>query len=632
MALLSTLYGLLERLRLTRYSIGETVGRQAIFFALLSRVWRTLVLLILAIGVTLTLDMILVPRLFMWSQGTWVAGAAVHLETLLKSDAVTSLLVAIVAGMAALVAIMFSLSTLSYQMTARRFGDSISAFLMEEEVTSYVLGLALFSVLYSIWVLFLHRLIVAIPMFGVVVSVVLTTLAVVFLVTYRLHSFAMTQAKSISDRLRAVVAKQWKEVARPRRLVLGPSTENFLRLKASRALEQLDNISLSLLHQQQAHEPALVTLPAVLGLLYHYPRAKRHINPDSAWYPRVVAEVREQGPGYIDLKRIFQDLALGQPRLEQTKRDWLEEKVFRTLRQIRELAQDRGRQNTLYSLSFGYQELTIHAFESQETYIADRCMSELAELGRFGSQNDTSLSSAIVEVLVNIGDRAARGFSVEDALGVALKANWNKPADYEDRGLPSEFEQIAQLWHERIRNEITIEGRRVTPLPWVKEWLKVELTQRADEICVQLFSNCQEILNSVHRVAKENNQSERALATAYGMLMLLRRATVHKKPSLAETHLSSLAKILSTTYENAPKTAELIGPYVEEVALFTLISVHSRHESNYQTLLPHAVYLLSRELSDVADEKRLTTAAEFLVVIGGLAFVTSEFYQEPLWY
>jgi hypothetical protein len=230
------------------------------------------------------------------------------------------------AGTATILGLVLSISLIVWQATADRYRSStIVAFLLRERLGTAVVRLLALAFAYSLWVLALLELFGFRPYWlgdaSALVALVLSTAAVLSLISYRHLALLGYLPRSIARSLRQEIAQ---EMRRAQRRNAGRSVENY-----SRRLDEADlQIFRDLLVRLRADDELLdlaACLDELRSVLALYAHRKHRFRPDTLFFAHEKARL---GPSAYAIEEAMGSQGLMTPTSDVPDHLWFEKRLL----------------------------------------------------------------------------------------------------------------------------------------------------------------------------------------------------------------------------------------------------------------------------------------------------------------
>jgi hypothetical protein len=244
-----------------------------------------------------------------------------------SKDTLRTLLAAAAAGTATVLGLVVSISLIAWQTTAERYrSTSIVSFLLRERAGAAVVGLLATGFAYSLWVLATLELFSHPPYLSAALALLISTAAVISLITYRQTGLLGYLPRHIALGLHIEMTR---EMLRASRRGAGRSVEDNSRLVVSSDLQIFED----LLQRVEGGDPADVaaTLVELRKTLSNYVRIKASLRPDGLFFEqrakrldRVMADVEDRiiGEGLMN------------PMSHEPDHLWLERRILSLVRPV----------------------------------------------------------------------------------------------------------------------------------------------------------------------------------------------------------------------------------------------------------------------------------------------------------
>ena len=196
-------------------------------------------------------------------------------------ETLRNLLAASAGGTATILGLVLSISLITWQTTAERYrSSSIVAFLLRERMGSAVVRLLALAFAYSLWLLALLEVFRFRPYGSTVFALVLSTLAVLSLLSYRQYGLLGSLPRSLARGLKDEMIREFGRAQRPH---AGRSVENYSRQVVAADVQIFRDLLRRLMADEDIADVAacLAELTAASAV---YVQAKRRFPPTSLFF------------------------------------------------------------------------------------------------------------------------------------------------------------------------------------------------------------------------------------------------------------------------------------------------------------------------------------------------------------
>jgi hypothetical protein len=245
-------------------------------------------------------------------------------DTFTKPSATTlrDLLAAAAAGTATILGLVISISLIVWQATADRYRSTgIVEFLLRERIGSAVVRLLALAFAYSLWVLAMLEIFGHRPYASTAIALVLSTAAVLSLISYRSTGLLGYVPAGIARSLRLEIVG---ELRRATRVDAGRSVEDFSRRVVRGDLQIFEDLIRRLEGDGDSSD-----LSACIGELADANRAylavKRELEPDSYFFER---HAQRLGDGTMEIEEPILREGLMDPTSQVADPLWLEKRML----------------------------------------------------------------------------------------------------------------------------------------------------------------------------------------------------------------------------------------------------------------------------------------------------------------
>lgn len=606
--------GLLERIRIQRSVAPDRFEPGSVLVGLIRQQTGLVIWLVLLMAVGAASDS-LAPRLVEYLR----AWAPTKNWSLLHWPAPSEMIVQAVLGVSAtatgtILGIVLSITLIVFQTTADRYrGGRIMPFLLRERVTSVVVQLLALGFAYSIWLLFIYRVVIVgqLPYVSTTLALILSSAGILALVTYRAHALLGYLPSSITTELLQEIVKHLRRVQSDRSR---PSVEQFANNVAEQDLSTLADLIWRLRTDQDAHgvERLVQTLDRFLE---YYIRSKRLIPENSRWWTR--RRVRSDSPFVRMTERLAAE-GLMDPMSEEPDRVWLERQSMALVRDADQMDSAEVRDATAKLL---FRQLQF-AFYGQET---DTFLTILAELetiandristsDRLSSEQWFQIPWLLIELVANgMGFNAARVVEAEP---------WHMRR--KRSALPWVESQESKALGLKVRTEIAIAGHVVTPRGQMQLEVQRALDGVKRDLDAKLLRRSFDRLKEQLATAIQSNPKVAGIAAKQTLRALLRASHHGLSPEIPPDLPSLLAKAYISEVDATVRT-----DLREDSALLARQLAERKEWDACWTALQAAAFLeATAEQSESDDAVRLGLTFDILITLAHV-HAWAEFYGQP---
>jgi hypothetical protein len=371
-----------------------------------------------------------------------------------SSETLRNVLAASAGGTATILGLVLSISLIAWQTTAERYrSSSIVAFLLRERMGSAVVRLLALAFAYSLWLLALLEVFHFRPYGSTAFALLLSTLAVLSLLSYRQLGLLGSLPRSIA---RGLNEEMVREFARAQRDHAGRSVENYSRQVVDADLRIFDDLLKRLIDDGDSLDIAacLEELNAALAV---YVQIKPGFQPNSLFF---LQRKERLGAGGYAIEEAIASQGLMDPTTSSPDHLWLERRALDVVERV-------ANPTWLSSAEIAEPVIRLWATALQLAwYREDPDVVELI-LGRIeqsGALPQLRTDRAVAEEFLTIPwlmvELAGRGFTLSSTAIVARRP-WEDAKRL--RNLPWKAQEDARLLAEQIRTELFVTGSVVSP-------------------------------------------------------------------------------------------------------------------------------------------------------------------------
>jgi len=624
--LISAYYKIKEYLKIYKFRLTEEATRHKIFLELVTLRWKSLFSVALLIIISFIIDVIFSQTLApIIANQSWYNILKIYLQ-FPSIGIVTSLLSAVISGVAAIIGLLLSISLVVLELAANRYPYRMIRFLVEEKVGAYIIDFLIITFVFSLWTLFLLQRGVIIPYISVFVSLLLASLSIVFVFVYRdygLYFFRPQQGfRAVSLEAKKPIFTVFKKGKK-----LGKSVTDYLQRKVQESIQVMTDFTEVLVNKKDPESSyGVVALSSVLSF---YTTGKRFIDIQSGWFPFVEVPVSSQKDlASLELSRPFEELALGTRTERKPNIEWLEKQILRSLRAAQIEAVQNNDKACLSSLIYGFKDIVENCFQQQEFQILDLVISELHDFGiQISTLDCPEALSEFYNTMLLLTEKSIRGLNLQEMRETLKKLSWSSEEEVSSFKLPKIFNEQLLSYQRKLETEIVIDGKIITPAPWIEKEIIEGISKIDKELSRKYYAETFRILSKVYAKVRSENLPNEIRNVIVAELLPLRRALVLNRKELALEHIDNVMKNVLDAYESLKEKKDLRYDIFKELKLGCLNSLNRRENQTLDKFFETLVLVSINELKE--DEDSFPEEAfESLMIIASLAFLDSEFYQD----
>ena len=457
-----------------------------------------------------------------------------------STETLRNLLGAAAAGTATILGLVLSISLIVWQATADRYRSStIVAFLLRERLGAAVVRLLALGFAYSLWVLALLEVFNFRPYASAVLALVLSTAAVLSLISYRRLALLGYLPGNIARSLRREIAQ---EMRRAQRRGAGRSVENYSRQVVEADLQIFRDLLVRLRDDDEILD--LVACLDELGkILARYTYVKHRFPPDSLFFAHEKARL---GPSAYAIEEAVGSQGLMTPTSDVPDYLWFEKRLLDVaeLLAVSKFLREPEIASALIRL---WGEAFQRAWYGEDSNAVDLI---LARVDAVALLPELRANPVTAETLLNIPwaivEMAGRGFTVTPEKIVATHP-WQNERDLSD--LPWQAQQDARRLAQQIRTELAVADVVVTPEREMIRELSQVRRPRLVELQARLVERAVEFARAQLKLAAGEKASSAPIVALMTIRTLLR--VVHNELELPD--LGGLARELVTALDGATK-------------------------------------------------------------------------------
>ena len=443
-----------ERLRIARARVPDQIdpARNAIALVRLQR--GLVVWLVVLIAVSLGLDEGMRRA---WGPAAGYVGIDHWVRANFSKpspETLRNLLAASAGGTATILGLVVSISLIAWQTTAERYrSSSIVAFLLRERMGSAVVRLLAVAFAYSLWLLALLEVFHFRPYGSTAVAVVLSTVAVLSLLSYRQLGLLGSLPRSIA---RGLKEEMIREFSRAKREHAGRSVENYSRQVVAADLQIFEDLLRRLIADGDLLDVAacLQELGAAVAV---YVQIKPGFQPKSLFF--VQRKERLGAAGYA-IEEAVASQGLMDPTTTTPDYLWLERRAL-------EIIEHAATPTLLASSDIAEVAIRLWATALQLAWyredpeVVELILAKIEQAGMLPAlRTDRATAEEFLTIPWLLVELAGLGFMVDSA-AIAARRPWE--GEKKLRNLPWKAQEDGRLLGEQVRTELFVTGSVVTP-------------------------------------------------------------------------------------------------------------------------------------------------------------------------
>jgi hypothetical protein len=604
-----------EKIATQRYLESSELGRHRIFFELIRHRIRFLAFLIPLIVISWAID----------SQVT-NNYSSVLLRYFPSAQTMETILAAIIAGVAAILAILVSISLVVLQMASAQYRNRMVRFLIDEKVGNYVPDLLAVDLLFSLWVLFSLKTNLLVPFFGLSVSCLLATVSVSSLMIYRRHALSIVQPKEAMQAMLSEYYRLLTKVDDPNKRQ-GRSIENYIHDRVARIIGDMSELSTTLLKDRKDDSEGANAIIGMCHTIEQYCHCKRNIPSDSMWFPmHEVILTPQDGYEYLEMKRMYDRYGLGEPRKSQHDDQWLEQRVFSYLTGLRETIKEGPYPLSNLAYVTGIGNILEVSFKEQEFEILDRALSEIQRMGdSLLEQNLNSWGSELMNVLVKFAYLVLEGMDTSRVEKTLNCISWKSKRNIYSLRLPRFFQDHLLAYQEKLETELLVEGHLVTPSGHIRRDINDAISRQENERILNYCNWTTKQFDSIKSHATKGRLVLLAGNSCYMQTLILHRALAKDRPDIISANLELALDKFEETYSLLGKQKQLRQGVFNELRTLSLLLLRQRNEQASSRVVNTFFRICGIEIS-FKDAETVNDVLDGLLVVGSFSFLVSELY------
>lgn len=543
-----------------------------------------------------------------------------------SNEIVTSLLSAIISGVAAIIGILLAISLVVLELAANRYPYRMVRFLVEEKVGAYVIDFLIIALLFSMWALFLLQRGTIIPVVSVFVALLLASLSIVFVFVYRNYSLYFFRPQQGFQAVSLETKRSIYTVFEKGRK-LGTSVMSHLQKRVQESIQVMTDF-MEVLSSKNDPDSSYgsITLSSVLSL---YITGKRFIDTQSGWFPSVNVPVSDENDMIsIELSQPFEELALGERTVPKPNTEWLERQILHSLRTAQVKAVGKDDKLCITFSIYGYKDIIENCYGHQEFHILDLALNELRDFAiQISTIDCPEAMSGFYNIMLLLTEKSIQGLDLPKLRDVLGKLSWYSDEEVLSYRLPKIFTEELLSYRRRIETEIIVEEKILTPMQWIEKEIMEKISRIDQELSQKYYSETFKTLSKMFTKVHSKMVQSEIRNVLVAELLSLRRAIVLNKNELALENIDNVMKHALKAYGDLKGKRDLRYDVFKELKLGCLNSLKCREVKSFCKFFDTLVLVSLEELKE--DEDRFPQEAlESLMVIASLAFLDAEFHQE----
>jgi hypothetical protein len=281
-------------------------------------------------------------------------------------------------------------------------------------------------------------------------------------------------------------------------VLITPAIIDYLRRRCSSWIDDMQELGRVLVKERADQEGVTAVIGSIMGVLGYYGRVKVRIPDRSSWFPPKTVEVSpDQGWFYFDQRRIFRSLGLGRPTTTARNMNWLEDRVFRLVRELVDAAHAASLSSSLVNATIALGALGQDTAETEEIEIMAGVLAQLESLS--GKADENSLSdwgAHVINAWLSISDahlKRLQDLRAPETLGAV---RWRNPGELAALKLPRLQNEIVREMFAKLTLERDYEGHLVTPTSHIKREVDEAFESRIAEWHREVLTRIAAILHT----------------------------------------------------------------------------------------------------------------------------------------
>jgi hypothetical protein len=536
-------------------------------------------------------------------------------------------------SLATILGLLVTIFIFVFQLASDRYGFTYKTmrFFAEDKAGNLILDFLTLSFLVSLWSLFLFSYESITPYASSLASILLGFVSILCLVVYFKQALYLNQPETIYQRLAYDISDKLTTL-RKGQGKLGRSVENYLRRTVVDRLDLFKAFVELFAEDRRTDIAAAEGVANLLQTLKTYASIKRHLDPEAEWFPQV--EVPMEPTGYTTLRLIsWAKLSgLGTPPTTRRERDWFEKRVISFVHEMFSTAIESEQRYLVTVIPATCDELLTTAFAEQEFDIFESVAREI--LFPYVEQvSEATFPIAVRELYRAIWQSCRaiiRGFDYRKYIDTIAAADWRDARAVKNLELPKLFLEDALALQERIEYEILIAGQQITPREHVVTYVQQSAVAKTEAKRTELFRF---FVTSLSRIVEKGIEGQTPTQVRNGtvtQLTLLRQALVEGETELCIANMVEAVGVLTKAIRLLTTGEDTVGlgpDLLEETFHFLVNLIHAHRTEHFEQLLGFHLALYGIAANAQAPEKQVEQT-ERLIILGGLALLGSEFYED----
>jgi hypothetical protein len=599
------------------------MGKQRIFQELVKRRWKLLVLSSVLLIITFSADFAFATWVLpLLREQPWFIVITQNL-TFPDETLVSNVLGSIVSGVAAIIGILLAVSLLVFQISAEKYPYRMVRYLIEEKVNAYLIDFLIITFLFSLWTLFLLKTGPTLPYISILLTLVLSTLSIVFVFVYKDYILPFFRPKQGFERVSVDVIRNLNKVFYEEE-TLGLSVIIYLRKVTGEHIQLMIDFNRKLIQKKDAD--SLYGAEALTAVLTVYIHGKRFITETSTWFPEIDVLATQNTFSLIELTQEFEEKALGKMSVPQKNDQWFEQKILSALKEGQANALKNRNSSYIVQLIQGYRSIIDKCFETQEFGVLDLTLINLKDL----IVNEAFDYEGVVEIYniaALITDKTINGFNMDELKKAFEKLTFRSSDEVSGQKLPLIFDRELMAMQKKVEFELLIEKQIITPKEEIQKEL-MEKIQRIDKEISQKYYDAQlTLLEAIFNRVYACSLYEEIKNVTYAEIIVIRRAIVQNKSNLIVPHTERIIRHSVQAFNILSSNKNSQNEIYNELKLGCLNCIKNRDSINFN-LFFDATIQLSLTGSSNNDPENSLELIKSLAVISALSFVYSEFYKD----
>lgn len=558
-------------------------------------------------------------------------------------------------SISALLAIIFSLHSVAFQVATEKYSSKVIDHIQKEPAINYFFALLVSTDLLALLTLLQAAFTNRVPIFPFIVLLGLTFISLALISVIKYQFLSTTRPSFIFGRLKREIEGIFKDVINEKKMDLKlPST-----LSWSWADNHLDVFTMLIedLLRNKRYAEAAEGLYALASLLRRYIGIKHGIDSKIQhwWFPRKQRIIKGDNLIEYTFKANFESLGIGSLSTTELNESWFEDRI---LGFFRKMQREQSDQVVLGSLIEGYKLIAAGEWESdnnnqiiqrkrgsfqcQDHHISDICLKDFFDLyPRIPKDLKSDFINALNEIRYVIID----GFWVRinnadlkdwrEIILPTIESLYQSETEEQVRSvissvkngnLPTRLRSSLLDFALRIEIEIHADGQIITPKEVILTEINSQIEKSENEWTTYFLDALLSFIKQTLRDSVEKKEFSE-LSSYVNFIFFVLRQLVRQRDGKLES-IKPIFDLLPAYIRLIPveylKEVEIEAKLQEEV----LDALIKRNKDFYPLQLLCLLMVRYKTMTNQTEQEAINRI-RFLLVLGGLAYLISELDQNP---